>query len=269
MSFLESPWTWFVFVFGALIGSFLNVCIYRIPEGQFFASARSRCRHCNAQIPAYLNIPILGFLLLRGRTLCCKKPLSWQYPVVELLTASLFVACYWKTPFMIQYGAHPFEIDPTNALRFAHLSTFVALMIVCSFIDIRLMIIPDVISLPMIAATPLVVWLHPDLTWQSALAGVIVGGGILYAVAWLYFLLRKQVGMGFGDVKLLAAIGGWLGVEAVLPAICWGSILGSVVGISMMLYQRKMDMKLAIPFGPFLATGAVLHMFVSWSDLFP
>jgi leader peptidase (prepilin peptidase)/N-methyltransferase len=262
ISYFFEPVTWFTFLIGAIIGSFLNVCIFRIPEKTFFQNSRSLCRNCNTQIPAFHNIPILSFLILRGRASCCNAKLSWQYPVVELFTGLMMVCCYWRYPFLMSYAAGDLQVDHAHLLRFLHLSLFTCLMIVCSVIDIREMIIPDVISLPMIAATPLVVYFHPDLTMTSALIGVIIGGGSLYLIAWLYWLVRREIGLGFGDVKLLAAIGGWLGFEAVMPSIFFASISGSIVGLALLAIRRSATMKMAIPFGPFLAAGAVLHMFV-------
>ncbi|MEN9834271.1 MAG: hypothetical protein RL011_464, partial [Pseudomonadota bacterium] len=138
---------------------------------------------------------------------------------------------------------------------------FCSVLIVCSVIDLRLMIIPDVISLPMIALTPLVVYVHPDLDWISASLGIVLGGGSLYAIAWLYWIVRREVGMGMGDVKLLAAIGGWLGYQAILPTVLYGSVAGALTGLSMMLVTRRLTMRSAIPFGPFLALGAIIHLF--------
>jgi leader peptidase (prepilin peptidase)/N-methyltransferase len=107
----------------------------------------------------------------------------------------------------------------------------------------------------------LVFYLHPDLTWQSSLIGVVAGGFSLYAVAWIYWLIRKEVGMGMGDVKLLAAIGGWLGYQSILPTILYGSLMGAAIGIIIMMWKRQMALKMAIPFGPFLALGALIHFF--------
>ncbi len=257
--YLLSPLTWGFFALGAIIGSFLNVCILRIPEGTFWRHARSVCPQCGAPIPAYLNLPILSYLILRGRTRCCAKPLSKQYPLVELLSAVAFVVVYWKFPFIAMHS-QGFDIDPAELIRWLHGSVLTAIFIVCSVIDLRLMIIPDVISLPMVALTPVIVYLHPELDWFSALVGVIAGGGSLYVIAWLYWLVRREVGLGMGDVKLLAGIGGWLGYQAVFPTVFVGSVLGAVVGILAMVVTRQLNLKSAIPFGPFLAIGAWIHM---------
>jgi leader peptidase (prepilin peptidase)/N-methyltransferase len=259
-AYLGTPLTWIVFLFGAIIGSFLNVCIFRIPEGTFFKEQRSVCRSCGAKIPFYLNVPIFSWLFLRGRTGCCKAPLSPQYPLVELVTAILMVVVYWTYPFVIVRGG-AIEYDYANMLRAAHGAIFISILVVCSVIDLRHMIIPDVISLPMIALTPVVVWLHPDLDWKSAAIGVAAGGLSLYAIAWIYWLVRHEVGMGMGDVKLLAGIGGWLGYQAIIPTIFYGSMLGAVIGLVAVALSRDRSLKAAIPFGPFLALGAIIHLF--------
>lgn len=260
---LTAPTTWIVFVFGALIGSFLNVCIFRIPEQTFLKNNRSVCRACGQPIAAYHNIPIVSWLWLRGKASCCGTRIHWQYPAVELLTGVMFVVVYWKFPFVAVVGDH-LRYDFANMIRAFHAATFVSLLIVCSVIDLRLMIIPDVISLPMIALTPAVVLLHPDLEWFSALVGVVLGGASLYAIAWLYWLLRKEVGMGMGDVKLLAAIGGWLGYQAIVPTIFYGSILGAGCGLALMGLTRRLSLRTAIPFGPFLAIGAIIHLIIGF-----
>lgn len=248
-------------VFGAVFGSFLNVCIFRIPTGEFWKSQRSVCRSCGVEIPFYLNIPILSWFVLRGKTACCQSKLSLQYPIVELLTAIMMAILYWHLPFVVFKGGL-LEWDFANLLRFAHAAILVCLLIICSFIDLRHMIIPDVISLPMIALTPLVAWVHPDLDVMSAVLGVLAGGLSLYAIAWLYWLLRREVGMGLGDVKLLAAIGGWLGYQAIIPTIFFGSMLGAFAGLLAIVISRKLSLRSAIPFGPFLALGAIIHMII-------
>lgn len=259
--YLMSPVVWFVFVFGACIGSFLNVVILRVPEKTFLKNARSVCPACGAQIPAWYNIPVLSWLMLRGKAKCCRAKISIQYPLVELVTALIFVVCYVQNPF-IGWTLQSILWDLDTALRFAHAVTFVSILLVCSVIDIRLMIIPDVISLPMIALTPVVAWLHPDLDMTSALLGVVAGGGFLYGIAWLYWIVRKEYGMGFGDVKLLAAIGGWLGYQGVFPALFLGSMIGSIIGVVVLTLAKRFSWQARIPFGPFLAGGAVLHLWI-------
>lgn len=266
VSYLSSPWPWIAGLWGIAIGSFLNVCIYRIPEGTFFAKSRSYCRTCGAQIPFYLNVPILGYLFLRGRSQCCNTRISPQYPIVESVSGLIFMALAIKFPF-ISTPSGGFEWHPADLIRALHGAVFLSALLVCSMIDFRLMIIPDVISLPMVALSPLVALVHPDLTLKSSLFGVAAGFGIFYSIAWIYLLVRKEYGLGMGDVKLLAAIGGWLGVESVLPVIFYGSLIGSFVGIGALVVSRKVDLKTALPFGPFLALGAAIHLF--WANLMP
>jgi leader peptidase (prepilin peptidase) / N-methyltransferase len=262
--FLMSPWTWVHFGLGAIVGSFLNVCIIRIPKKIFWRYPRSVCPNCESPIPFYFNIPIISFLVLRGKAACCHVKLSWQYPIVELMTAILFCAVYYKFPYLGE-SLNNVKVDEPDLIRFYHLAIFSSLMIVCAVIDFHHMIIPDVISLPMIILTPVVVYYHPELNLKSAALGILVGGGILYGIAWIYWLVRKEIGLGFGDVKLLAAIGGWLGVQAVLPTILIGSILGTLIGVSALLINRNYSMRTALPFGPFLAFGAVAHMFYNFN----
>lgn len=259
MIYTTSPLFWFVFVFGSIIGSFLNVVILRVPEKTFFKHTRSVCPACNALIPAWLNIPIFSWFLLRGRARCCGAMLSPQYPIVEFLTGLIFLICYVQHPFF-GWTLGPISWNVDEAIRFSHAAIFVSLMLVCSVIDIRLMIIPDEISLSMLALTPVVAWIHPDLDMASALIGATAGAGFLYFIAWLYWLIRKQYGMGFGDVKLLGAIGGWLGYQAIFSTLFLGSMIGSIIGIAVLLVSRRFSWQARIPFGPFLAAGAVLHL---------
>lgn len=259
-SYIFSPLTLAAFVIGIIMGSFANVCIYRIPKGTFFKTARSHCPHCGTLIPFYFNIPILSYLFLLGKARCCGERVSAQYPIIESLVGLLFVACYWKYPFVVHGGAGA-TLDYADLLRFVHLAFFSTVLVICSVIDLDLMIIPDAITFPMVGMVPVVVFFHPDLDWKSSLIGLLLGGGLLYGVAWLYWILRKEEGMGLGDVKLLAVIGGWLGYQAVLPTIFLGSIIGSLMSFGIMIFSRRLNLKTAIPFGPFLAVGSLLHIF--------
>jgi leader peptidase (prepilin peptidase)/N-methyltransferase len=171
------------------------------------------------------------------------------------------VICYWNFPFLTAIPT--WDIEPRDLIRFIHAMIFVNVLIVCSVIDLKHMIIPDVISLPMIALSPVVIYFHPELDWQSSLMGILLGGGVLYGITWAYWLVRHEIGMGMGDVKLLAAIGGWLGYQSILPTIFYGSVLGSTVGIVVLLMSRKFSLQTKIPFGPFLAIGAILHLFLN------
>ena len=258
IAMLLSPASWFVFAFGALFGSFFNVCIYRIPRDIFWKTSRSHCPGCGTPIPSWHNIPILSWLFLRGKAACCGTKISVQYPLVELGTAVLWVTIYWSFPF-VSLSDGNVVFNSADLLRFAHGIVFCSVLLICSVIDLEHQIIPDVLSLPMIALAPLVACFHPELDLKSSLIGIVMGGGIFYAVAWIYFLIRKEYGLGLGDVKLLAGIGGWLGYQAVLTTIFWASMLGSIIGISLILISRKKrDMKLKLPFGPFLSVAAIV-----------
>lgn len=240
----------FGFLLGAVFGSFLNVCIYRIPAGESIIRPRSRCGSCGGAIKWFQNLPILSFLVLRGRCANCGESISWRYPLVEMLTGGLFAL------LVLRFGPQPFVVV---------LMLFVAILVAITFIDLDHQIIPDCISLPGILAgffcSSLVL---PWMTWLDSLLGIVVGGGSLYLVAAGYYLLTGKEGMGGGDIKLLAMIGAFLGWKAVLPVVFFASVLGTLVGVPVMLISRA-DGKLAIPFGPFLATGALLYLF--WGPL--
>ncbi len=247
MDLISSPFfvlSVFAFLLGSIIGSFLNVCIYRIPEGQSVVSPRSRCPECGSEIRWYQNIPILSYLLLRGRCAGCKTDISWRYPLVEALTGALFVAVFWR--FGLSWATVVFWI-------------FTAALVAITFIDLDHQIIPDVISLPGIVAGFACSFLLPGLAWSDSLLGILAGGGSLYLVAVLYELVAKREGMGGGDIKMLAMLGAFLGWQGVFPVVFFASLAGTLVGVPLMLI-RGQSAKLAIPFGPFLAFGAVFYL---------
>lgn len=257
--YLTSPITWILFILGSCMGSFFNVCIYRIPRKIFWHSSRSQCPYCHKNIPPWNNIPMVSWLVLRGRAACCGQSISVQYPLVELFTAVAFVVIYWEFPFVEGFG-QGLVWDDSQFIRFGHGVIFFSLLLICSVIDLHLQIIPDVLSLPMIALSPLVVFLHPELSWASSLIGVLAGGGSLYLIAIGYYFLRRNIGLGMGDVKLLAAIGGWLGYQAVIPTLLVGSISGAIAGIGVIIGTRSFTLKIKIPFGPFLSLGAMMYL---------
>jgi len=232
-------------IFGAMVGSFLNVCIFRLPNEESIIWPGSHCPHCKKPINFYDNIPLVSYFLLRGRCRYCKGSNSLQYPLVEGITAlsSLFL--------VIKFGP---------SLSYLVYFTFVSALIVITVIDLYHQIIPDVISLPGIGVGLLVSLIIPQITFSNSLIGVLLGGGSLFLVATLYQWLFKREGMGGGDVKLLAMIGAFLGWKAVLLTILLSSLIGSVTGILMMVVKGK-DFKYAIPFGPFLSLGAVISLF--------
>lgn len=250
----------FTFTFGLIWGSFLNVCIYRIPRGIFWGSSRSFCPHCKKEIPFYFNIPLLSYIFLLGKSACCKKKISPEYPLVEILTAVLLVLLIFRLRLQ---GVSIFQLHYISSkewFRLLHGFLFISIMVVTSVIDFHFMIIPDKISIPGIFATPLVIMLHPELSWKSGLLGVLLGGGFIFALAWFYHFLRKKEGIGMGDAKLLALMGGWLGYEALFPILFYSSLSGSLIGIILLSAQKKLSMKAAIPFGPFLALGALIQL---------
>ena len=237
----------FIFIFGACIGSFLNVCIYRIPENKSIVFPGSSCPDCNKPIPFYCNIPVLSYICLMGRCKFCKSPISLRYPLIETLTGIFAILLFQK-----------FGLTPAMGFLFV----FICVLITISFIDIDHQIIPDIISLPGILIFTSSFYFLPEMTIANTLMGILAGGGSLYAVALLYYCLRKQEGMGGGDIKLLAMIGAVTGIKGVFFTIFAGSLLGTGLGILVMLYTRISDIKkLRIPFGPFLSSGAILYIF--------
>ena len=234
-----------IFFCGAIIGSFLNVCIYRIPMGLSVIHPPSRCPQCQTPIKWHHNIPVFSWLLLKGRCAYCGTGFSIRYPFVEALNGFLFALFFYR------FGFHAVTLI---------VFLLVATLVVISFIDLDHQIIPDVISLPGIPAGFLCSFLVPWISWQDSLLGILFGGGSLLAIALIYELLTKKEGMGFGDVKLLAMLGAFLGWPAVFPIIFIGSVAGSLVGIPLM-FLHGADGKFALPFGPFLSLGALIYLF--------
>lgn len=234
-----------VFAFGLAIGSFLNVCILRLPEEESISLPPSHCRSCEAPLAWYDMLPVASYVILRGRCRRCGARFSMRYAVVELLTGLLFV-------LVAMQGLAPAQ----TALQLA----IVAAMIVITFIDIDHFLILNVITYPAIAVSPLLALAVGHVTLADSLLGIVGAGGGLWAFAWTYEKLRHREGMGLGDVKLLAMIGGLLGWQAAMFSLFAGAIVGSVAGLATMLVRgRKFDMH--IPFGPFLAFGSLVYMF--------
>lgn len=237
-----------VFVFGAVVGSFLNVCIARIPAGESVVTPRSKCPKCGAKITWYQNIPMLSYVFMRGRCAGCGVRISLRYPLVELLCGVLFALILWY-----------FGVGLSTPVYWV----FVALLVCVSFIDFDHQIIPNKISLPGIVVGFVLSFLLPGMPWLDSLLGIVLGGGSLWLVAWIYYLLTRAEGMGMGDVKLLAMIGAFLGYQSILPVIFIASLLGSFFGILLMVVTRS-GRKLAIPFGPYLSLAAVVTLL--WGD---
>jgi len=238
-------WDIISIVFGAMIGSFLNVCIFRLPKEESIVWPGSYCPHCKNPIKSYDNIPLVSYILLKGCCRHCHTAISFQYPLVEGITALASLILF------IKFGL---------SLSYLFYFLFVAALIVITVIDLYHQIIPDVISLPGIGVGLIASLIIPEITLFNSLFGILLGGGSLFLVATLYHWLFKREGMGGGDVKLLAMIGAFLGWKAVLLTILLSSLVGSITGIIVMLSKGK-DFKYAIPFGPFLSFGAVIALF--------
>lgn len=255
------------FLFGLIIGSFLNVCILRIPADKSIVMPASSCPKCGKAIAPYDNIPVVSWLLLGGKCRACKTKISAMYPAVELLTGLLFLACYFVFGFTV------------DALKW---SVFSALLIVLTITDVRERILPDVVNffglgaglLFSVFSKPLdgtALWLanrgfdFPPPQWVLSLVdgalGALAGSGLLWLVAEGYFRLRKREGMGLGDVKMMAAVGTFLGLKRTLMTILAGSLLGSVIGIFLIALTKK-GRDYELPFGTFLGAGALLVLFL-------
>ncbi len=236
----------FLFILGAIIGSFLNVCIYRIPRKESIVFPSSHCPSCNRAIEYYDNIPIVSYILLRGRCRYCGERISIQYPVVEIITGILLVALLKR-----------FDIG----LKMPILFIFIAALLVISLIDLKHRIIPNQLSLGFIViGLILSPFLHGPV---ESITGILVGGGLLFSIAYIYQLLTHREGMGGGDVQLLAMIGAFRGGKGAVFSLFAGSLTGTIIGIFIMVLKGG-DRRYAIPFGPFLSLGALVYIF--WGE---
>ncbi len=260
----------FVFIIGACVGSFLNVVIHRVPNEQSIVFPNSACPNCKNAIKPYDNLPLLSWLILRGKCRNCKNPISARYPAVELLTALLFVLVYWRIGF-----------DWYLPVALIFTTTMVALI----FIDAENMILPDVINFPLLFFALLVRILFPifvsaeyfadskifPLTylqdyplWLISLLGAIlgglVGGGSLWLVGEIWKRLRGVDAMGLGDVKMMFAVGALLGWRLTLLSIFLGAFSGAIIGIFLISRQKDKDMQMQIPFGIFLGIGSIIAL---------
>ena len=235
----------YLFAIGACIGSFLNVCIYRLPEEKSIISPPSHCPYCKNKLKWYHNIPILSYIFLRGKCAFCGKKISIRYFVVEFL-AGIFL--------IINYNIYRFSFD------FFFYSIFIYLLLIVIFADLKYMIIPDEVSIGGIIAGFVLSFFSNSITFKDSIIGIIIGGGILYLVIILYYFATKKEGMGGGDVKLLAMIGAFLGYKSILFVIFAGSLIGTLIGVPFMLIKGK-DKNFAIPFGPFLSIAAIIYLY--------
>jgi len=254
-------------VFGAIIGSFLNVVIHRVPLEQSIVFPNSRCASCGAAIAFYDNIPVLSYLVLRAKCRHCKERISFRYPAVELLTAALFIGVAWHDGLS---AALPFDL------------VFASALLALVFIDAEHMILPNVITypgivfavvarvaIPFLTGTPhfddvpsLAQGALADMpTWLTSLAGALIGallgGGSLWLMGWTWEKLRGIEAMGLGDVKMMFMVGAYLGWRLTILTIFIGVLSGSVIGIALMARQGQRNMQMLLPFGVFLGLGAI------------
>ena len=228
---------------GLTLGSFINVCIHRLPKKESIIAPRSYCQSCKTRIPIWDNIPVLSYLLLKGKCRQCTASISLLYPVVEVSTALLLLTGF------IQFGM---------SMKFAIFCAIGPTLLTVAIIDIKHKIIPDTITLPgiifgIVAGSYL-------FGLKESLLGLISGGGIFLLSSELYYQVRGRVGMGGGDIKFIAAVGALLGLKQVLLVIFLSSFIGSVVGL-LGLIGKKLDAMSQIPFGPFLAVGTLIVYF--------
>jgi leader peptidase (prepilin peptidase)/N-methyltransferase len=229
----------FAGAFGAIVGSFLNVCIHRLPLGASIVWPSSACPRCKRELSWYENIPVLSWLVLRARCRTCQGPISIRYPLVEALTSALFVAAWWY------YGPGPL---------LASRLVFGCALVVLFAIDLEHHLLPNVITLPgILVGFAFSFFTEPG--WIASLIGILAGGGVLYLIAVVYLWVRHEEGLGMGDPKMLAMIGAFLGWKLTLLTLMLGSLSGTVIGLGLIASGRG-TMKYALPFGCFLAVGA-------------
>ena len=241
---------------GLVVGSFLNVCVYRLPRGGSVVRPLSHCTRCGHTLRWFDNVPVVSYLILRGRCRTCLESISIMYPVVELVAPVLFLIQYWQVGW-----------QPLLGIRLV----FSCAMIVLFLIDLQHRILPNVVTIPGVVIG-LVASFFVEPGWHSAALGVAVGWGLLRTISEVYFQIRGEEGLGMGDVKMLAMIGAFLGWQLMLFTLLFASLLGSLVGVVMIVLRRG-DVKYALPFGSFLAISALVSTmvgkpFITWYTFF-
>lgn len=237
-------------VFGLVWGSFLNVVIYRLPLGESLVKPPSRCPECRRRIKWYDNIPVISYVLLGGKCRFCRAKISAVYPAVEALTAVCFIIVYF-------HNLRFFD------LQFFADCLFASALIALGFIDYFHQIIPDHISLPVLALALVYAPFRYDLNLRQALVGAVAGGGFLLLVYLVYLLWRKKEGLGMGDVMMMLMVGAYLGLSRTILTLLLSSVVGAIFGLLLMKFRGK-DMKFALPFGSFIAPAAFVALI--WGD---
>jgi len=245
--------TLIIILFGLAWGSFLNVVIYRLPRGQSIVHPPSSCPHCGTRIRWYDNIPLLSFLLLRGKCRACHKTISAIYPLVEALTSALLVILYLNYSFSV---------------HFFFSAIFTSGLIVLGFIDFEHQILPDHLTIPLFLMALVYGFLRSDLSLKQVLGGAILGSGFLFLVYAGYFLIRKKEGLGTGDIMLMSGIGAFLGIKGTILTLVLATFAGALVGLFLLLNQKK-GWQFALPFGSFLTPAAFVSLvwgekIISW-----
>lgn len=228
---------------GLAIGSFLNVLIYRLPRKLGVTFERSFCPHCHQRIPLYLNIPVLSYLILLGRCRSCKKPISPRYPLVELLNGGLYLLFFHMNGLGLPLVVHCY---------------LASTLLVIFFVDLEFQLIPDKVTIPGIVVGLASSFLVNPPGILNSLLGFLVGGISLLAVAYLGEWLFKKEAMGGGDIKMAAMMGAFIGWQKILVTFMAGAFIGAVVSVIWMMLSSKVRRERLIPFGPFLAMGAVI-----------
>jgi len=236
-----------VIVIGLALGSFLNVCIYRIPQRKSILFPSSFCPECETKIHFYDNIPLLSYIILKGKCRNCRAKISLQYPLVEFITSALLVLAYLR-----------FELTWDFAAR----SILILFMILTFFIDLKHRIIPDVLTFPGIILGFLLSFVVNSPSVLNSVLGILVGGGMFYLSAILGELLFKKESMGGGDIKLAMMLGAFLGWKNILLVLFLSALLGSLIGVIVLFLSKDVKETRIIPFGPFLALAAIIAMFV-------
>lgn len=237
------------FILGAILGSFFNVCIWRIPRKESIVKPPSHCPSCDNLIKWYDNIPIISYIFLAGKCRKCREKISIRYPAVEFLTGILF-----SLSFLI-YGYQMYIL---------FVFVFISFMIIMSFIDIDHYLLPDRFTLTLIPLGILSILVRKDFNLQDSLLGILVGGGIIFLFSAGYYLFKKKIGMGGGDIKLMAGVGAFVGPKLALFTILLATILALIAAVPFLVTKKK-GLDAMLPFGPFLALAGILCLF--WGDI--